>query len=122
MGKLQNAPVMNDAWSDLLRRNEDVFPLKQLGLGCERPIRYDDINRLVLAAMDKEEPFWDYVRRCYPNACGCVWGTLPGYSRDGKTAVVGFARPSYHGESWTYILRKSPAGWEISKRERQTSD
>jgi hypothetical protein len=111
--------VINEAWSDLERRNgKSVFPVREIGLGVSWLIRYDDLDRLCATAIDKDEPFWDYFQQCHPNASGCLWVVLPGYSRDGRTAVVAFARPSYHGQYWKYVLHKTQKGWEVNRRER----
>jgi hypothetical protein len=115
--------VVDEAFSDLLRRNGGgAFPLSELALRGRWPIQYDDLNRLYIAAVDHEEPFWDYFHRCHPNARGCLWAILPGYSKDGRTAVVGFAAPHPHGEYWTYTMHKTTKGWEITRREHDVRE
>jgi hypothetical protein len=115
--------VEDETRSDLARRNGGGgLPLKELGPGWRRPIRLDDLERLYERGIEAGEPFWDYFHRCHPNACGWLEVSLPGYSRDGRTAIVRFARPSYHGEFWTYALNKNVTGWKVSRREHEMGE
>jgi hypothetical protein len=58
-------------------------------------------------------------RKKYPDSWGYVYAFLPGYSRDGNTAVVIFAAgPSAHGAQVTYLMVKTEEGWKISWRNR----
>jgi hypothetical protein len=57
--------------------------------------------------------YWDK----YPDSWRYVYAFLPGYSKDGKTAVVVFETgPSPHGAEVTYFLVKSEAGWTVKWR------
>jgi len=54
------------------------------------------------------------IRKKYPTAWGYVWAYLPGYSKDGKSAVVVFDRPGgRHGGDWVYMLSKAGKRWEV---------
>jgi len=60
---------------------------------------------------------WDAFESAYPNAKGYVYARLPGYSIDGKTAVVRLhVGPSPHGETATYLLHRHSKGWIIKWR------
>ena len=53
----------------------------------------------------------------HPNAKGCVYAWLPGYSRDRKTAVVRLLfAPTPHGATATYMLVKQDGRWTIKWR------
>jgi hypothetical protein len=57
--------------------------------------------------------YWDK----YPDSWRYVYAFLPGYSKDGRTAVVVFdTGPSPHGAQVTYLLVKSEAGWKVKWR------
>ena len=59
------------------------------------------------------ESYW----KKYPDSWRYVYAFLPGYSKDGKTAVVVFdTGPSPHGEEVTFLLVKSEAGWKVKWR------
>jgi hypothetical protein len=50
----------------------------------------------------------------WPNVRGCVWPTLPGYSRDGRMALVFFACSlSGNNEMGYYLLQKEKGRWQI---------
>jgi hypothetical protein len=53
----------------------------------------------------------------FPNARGYVAARLPGYSRDGLTALVYFSfGPTAHGARGYYLLKKVRGRWEIIER------
>jgi hypothetical protein len=59
------------------------------------------------------------IRRKYPTAWGYVFAYPPGYSEDGKSAIVVFDRLSgRHGGDWVYMLSKRVKGWEVDWRHR----
>ena len=61
------------------------------------------------------EKFWEK----YPDSWGYVYAFLPGYSKDGKTAIVIFEEgPSPHGAQVTYLMVKTEEGWKIRWRNR----
>jgi hypothetical protein len=112
-----------EADSDLARRNGGgKFPLRELGLAGRRPIRYDDLVRLDDEALEKREGFYDAFHERYPRACGWLDVSPPGYSRDGKTAIVVFTRISEHATFWTCTLHRSPTGWQVTHRERDFTE
>ncbi len=53
----------------------------------------------------------------FPKARGYVETRLPGYSRDGLTALVSFSfGPTAHGAVGFYLLKKVAGRWEIIER------
>lgn len=53
----------------------------------------------------------------FPRARGCVRAHLPGYSRDGLTAIMRFGfGPTQHGAMGYYLLKKVGGRWEIIGR------
>jgi hypothetical protein len=53
----------------------------------------------------------------FPDASGYVETWLPGYSRDGQTALLSFTfGPNPHGAVGCYVLRKTNGCWKISER------
>jgi hypothetical protein len=54
------------------------------------------------------------IRKKYPNTWGYVWAYPPGYSKDGKSAVMIFDAPGgRHGGDWVYMLSKKGKRWEV---------
>ena len=50
----------------------------------------------------------------YPKARGCVEAFLPGYSKDGMSAMIyGFAGPSPHGAIVIASLQNAGKGWDV---------
>jgi len=57
------------------------------------------------------------IRKKYPTAWGYVWAFLPGYSKDGKSAVIVFYEPGgRHGGDWVYMLSRKGKRWEVDWR------
>jgi hypothetical protein len=122
-GEEKGRSAEDEARSDLARRNSGGgLPLDELGTGWRRPIRLDNLERLYEKGVDAGESLWDYFHQRHPSACGWLEVSLPGYSHDGQTAMVRFARPSYHGEFWTYVLNKGEPGWEVRKRDHEIGE
>lgn len=109
----------DDACNDLRRRNSGgPVLIAQLGLGRTRKIRYDDPERLYEASVNAELGLREYFQKNYPRACGYAWVALPGYSRDGRKAVVFFKGGfSGHATAWTYRLERTDRGWEVRHRD-----
>jgi hypothetical protein len=59
----------------------------------------------------------DFMRK-YPTAWGYVWANLPGYSKDGKSAIIVFegGPNGEHGMAWVYMLTRSGKRWEVKWR------
>ena len=53
------------------------------------------------------------TRRKYPNAWDHVWVYLPGYSKDGRSAIVVFELRGGHGGNWVYMLGKAERRWNV---------
>ena len=70
-----------------------------------------DLDKLFEAADDPLEAF----RKRYPTAWGYVWAYPPGYSKDGRLAVVVFegGPNGIHGLDWTYMLTRDRNRWVV---------
>ena len=54
------------------------------------------------------------IRKKYPTAWGYVWAYLPGYYKDGLSAVVVFDWPGgRHGGDAVYMVRKDKRRWNV---------
>ena len=111
-------PVLIDLMADLCRRNSNgSMPLKVFNFhGPEIQVEHRS---------DAVDDFSDYARHVRaslspeaPKAWVSVW--LPGFSKDGRTAVVCFSyEPTAHGSLALYLLRKRPDGkWVVDRRSR----
>ena len=60
----------------------------------------------------------EQFRKTYPAAWGFVWAFQPGYSKDGKTAIVLFegGPNGIHGLNWVYMLTKKGKRWDVQWR------
>lgn len=112
------------AWVDFHRRNSNVpILMAGIGLGGFQKVHYDDPSRLFEQAMDTGMAFSDYFHKQYPLACNYARVTLPGYSRDGRRAVVSLSCGwGQHPVSWTYELELTDAGWRVKERGRHFSE
>lgn len=62
------------------------------------------------------EAFW----KKHPGTWGWVYPTLPGFSRDGKSAVVLMSDgPSFHGSVWMYKLVQFQDRWKVVWRRHK---
>ena len=106
-----------EAEKDLQERNSPRNP---------RPDTYDAINssfanfpfatNILVADLTGKMGSLLYreFRKAYPNACGWVEAYLPGYSKDGRTAVVrALVGPWTHAASVTAVLEKSGEKWNV---------
>lgn len=73
-----------------------------------------DLDKMFEKAYDPIEVF----RKQYPTAWGYVWAYPPGYSKDGKTAIVLFegGPNGEHGLNWVYMLTKKGKSWHVQWR------
>jgi hypothetical protein len=56
-------------------------------------------------------------REQHSDAWGYVWASRPGYSEDGRSAVVTFhGDPPPHGSDWVYMLAREGRRWEVQWR------
>jgi hypothetical protein len=84
----------------------------------DRRIVLDDIDRLV-GASDGQFDFAGRFWAKYPGSRGYVYAYRPGYSADGRTAVVLFSvGPSPHGMTWLFLMDRTPGGWRVKWRRR----
>lgn len=106
--------VASEIKDDLLSRNPRY---KRFILAHYQPSNPDILVR-DLSQIDQGVGFTSQ----YPKARGYVEANLPGYSRDGRTAVVLFtsgprAHPDLgYADTGTYLLRKLKGRWEIVER------
>jgi hypothetical protein len=57
------------------------------------------------------------VEMKHPDAKNYVWLLAPGYSSDGKTAIVRLSfGPTAHGATATYLLVKEKGKWKVRQR------
>ncbi len=96
--------VTTHAAADLARRNgEGPVPLAELKFRS-RQIVIDDLNRLG----------WDAFRK-YPDGVAFVRVSLPGYSRDGKIALVAVSIAfDQHGSGENFALVLSNGEWRVA--------
>jgi hypothetical protein len=101
-----------DAAADLARRNS-LGSVSIAGFRFERSeILINDLESMGLGALT-----------LYPNAKGFLRASLPGYSPDGKIAVVALCDfLAYHPNAWVYGLVLSNGRWDIQWRYRYMSE
>jgi hypothetical protein len=92
----------------LRRRNAKKVPLSNLKFG--KGVLVADLEKMP-PDLDAKEPPKAYAET---KAYAFVW--LPGYSKDGSTAVVRFSfGPTAHGATATYLLSKKNGVWKVTK-------
>lgn len=102
--------VSQEVLDDLVNRNP-------------RGVRYELVDYqpgsqdISLTFLNKDELGGDYGLR-FPGACGFVVPHLPGYSKDGKTALFHFSIPplGYHPGWGCYLLEKLEGRWRIARK------
>jgi hypothetical protein len=99
-----------DVLDDIVARNPKG---KQFALAGYQPST-PNITVTVLRQSELDDPF----QPRYPSACGYVIPYLPGYSRDGTTALFLFRLPplGYHPGWGCYLLKKTNGRWDIAKK------
>ena len=105
--RADNWEVPADLREGLRQRNIKAVPLSDWKFG-------DGIVTADLRA-DRSGPGLDPLRG-HPDAKAFVDVWLPGYSQDGKSAVVRFwFGPTAHGATATYLLIKDEGGWTVRR-------
>ncbi len=108
----KNQVIPDEIGEDLRRRNPGA-PASLEDFRTEKaPVRIRDVYAELERAFDLEfaQKYWEKYR----DSWGYVYAFLPGYSKDGETAVVIFeAGPSPHGSEVTYFLVKSEGSWKV---------
>jgi len=95
-----------DAIERLLRRNAEPVSLRTLPFG----------DGVVAADLGPIQPINWEPPADHPGAKAYAHVWLPGYSADGRTAVVRFLfGPTPHGASATYLLTRDDGGWAVRK-------
>ncbi len=107
-----------DAWDDLVRRNVIRQNLSS------RPIFYEGMQfdpkiQVGNAFPGPEPPFIGKTfEEVYPTARGWVSAWVPGFSKDGKTAIVrAQIGPSAHMATLTAILKQIAGKWSVTWRK-----
>jgi hypothetical protein len=96
--------------ASLKKRN--VHPASLKGMRDRNPkIVVDDLYRYP-ARRDFE--FWKALSKRHPRAIAYVESWLPGYSKDGRRAVLRFGfGPNPHGATATYLLIQHNGRWKV---------
>ena len=105
--KREGWEVPAEAGESLRQRNATTAPVRGLRFG----------GGLLVADLDagpmkrRPDPLKDH-----PEAKAYAYLYRPGYTRDGRTAVVRFLfGPTAHGASATYLLTRGDGGWVVQK-------
>jgi hypothetical protein len=106
---LREHGVAQEVLDDLAERNPKG---KRFSLANYQPSN----PNVVVAVLSRSETENWFVNR-FPAACGAVVPFLPGYSRDGKTALFRFAFTTLSSGWGCYLLKKVNGRWEISGRQ-----
>jgi hypothetical protein len=106
--------ITADLWADWRRRNTMSVSLRDVRFG-DKLIRVQDTSQVAGSE-------WGIAfRKAYPEALGSYEVTLPGYSRDGQRALVGFQEmlpgAEYAVENGgLYLLVKKKGRWRVAQR------
>lgn len=96
--------VPAEASESLRQRNIKAAPLGGLKFG----------KAVIVADIEKVPPEFNAREYSEAKAYAHVW--LPGYSKDGSTAVVRLSfGPTPHGATATYLLTKTDSAWKVTK-------
>ncbi|HYG24405.1 MAG TPA: hypothetical protein VEH04_16630 [Verrucomicrobiae bacterium] len=80
------------------------------------PVSFAELKfdpKIVVADISSESKKWPFAK-AHPSARGWFEAWLPGYSEDGKQAVVrSWVGPSPHGAMATIFLEKEQGGWVV---------
>jgi hypothetical protein len=114
----EKGQTIPDEIADALRQRNKEQPASLKDFRTEKAeIRLRDVYEEFKGSFEPEfaGKFWEK----YADSWGYVYAFLPGYSKDGKTAVVIFDDgPSPHGAQVTYLMVKTEQGWKIRWRNR----
>jgi hypothetical protein len=102
-------PIRSQLRDDTLRRNPQG---QRFSIATFRPA---DRNVAVLALNDRDLDI-EFSDR-FPDARGYVQSLLPGFSKDGQTALFGFYfGPTPHGAFGIVILSRESGHWRVKQR------
>lgn len=111
-------PIPGEIREDLRRRNDG----RARSLADFRPanphIKVRDLDQIVDRAGGTFF-FWEEIRKQFPDAWGYVQAYRPGYSRDGRIAILVFdGGPGLgdHDVNWIYSLARKGTRWEVEWR------
>ena len=95
--------------ADLRRRN----PNEPISLATFKPVS----KKILVRDLDGLHRFGKFEEK-YPNAQAYVETWLPGYSKDGQSAVLRTSfGPTPHGATATYMLAKKDGRWTVVWRK-----
>ncbi len=106
--------IPKDVQADFDRRRQEA----PRSLADFKPANPDIIVYDLIRLFENQSQHYKAFRKAYPKAWGYVWAFLPGYSRDGKNAVVVFQSGGFgnHGENWVYLLTREGRRWVVQWR------
>lgn len=105
---LEKWEIPTEISENLRQRNDKVESLADLKFG--KDVLVADFKKVPPTTFGQDPPKEYAEVKGYAN----VW--LPGYSKDGKTAVVRFwFDPTGHGATATYLLMEKDGVWKVSK-------
>ena len=110
---------LSGASRDLARRNStpSILPLSMecSGVRLVSEGEIEDALRSEGPALDPPNPGWEGFFARFPGARAVLRLTLPGYSRDGRSAVVvmSSACGSMCGFGYLFVLEKVSSSWKI---------
>ena len=111
--KTDSRSIPADIQEDFKRRNDG----RARSLKDFKPANPSIVMRDLDKMFEVDDPLEEF-RKAYPDAWGFVWAYLPGYSKDGETAVVLFegGPNGIHSLNWVYMLAKKRNRWEVQWR------
>jgi hypothetical protein len=97
-----------------VRNSGDVGAISEFRIEEPR-VRVANLDELDKEATARGMELWTLFESKYPNASYLFCPYLPGFSTDGKSALVTlYAGPSVHGVVWAYYLERSrQSQWKI---------
>jgi hypothetical protein len=117
LGDTPAQAVSKEIGDDLRRRNSEAFASLKDFRPKDVKVTVVDIEETladVATPAEQYNKFWEL----YPDSWGLVYAYLPGYSKDGTTAVVPLVSgPSMQMQFDTYFLKKEDGRWKVEWRQ-----
>lgn len=107
-------PIPADLRADVKRRNDG----RKRSLAGFAPRNPEILVRDLDAQFKDADDFVDAFLKAYPKTWGYVWPYRPGYSKDGRTALLVFegGPNGDHGLNWVYVLAHGRDRWSVRWR------
>jgi hypothetical protein len=107
-------PIPAELRADLRRRNDG----KQRSLADFKPRNSNTLVRDIDTEFKGADDFIGRFQEKYPTAWGYVWPYRPGFSKDGRTALLIFegGPNGVHGLNWVYLLTRDRDRWLVRWR------